>query len=53
MALKCCIYERMKRGIRMKKKIIDICDKTVYNYRIAKEELRYDGDYINHFAAII
>lgn len=37
----------------MKKKIIDICDKTVYNYRIAKEELRYDGDYINHFAAII
>ena len=37
----------------MKKKIKSICDKTVYNYRIAREELRYDGDYINHLAAII
>jgi hypothetical protein len=37
----------------MKKKVKSICDKTVYNYRMAKEELRYDGDYINHFAAII
>lgn len=37
----------------MKENIKNICDKTVYNYRIAKEELRYDGDYINHLAAII
>lgn len=37
----------------MENKIKSICDKTVYNYRISKEELRYDGDYINHFAAII
>ena len=37
----------------MEKKIKRICDKTVYNYKISKEELRYDGDYINHFAAII
>lgn len=37
----------------MENKIKRICDKTVYNYKISKEELRYDGDYINHFAAII
>jgi hypothetical protein len=31
----------------------NICDLTVRNYRKVKEELRYDGDYINHLAALI
>jgi len=30
-----------------------ICDLTVKNYRKVKDELRYDGDYINHFSALI
>ena len=36
----------------MKDKLINVCDRTVDNYRLAKEELRFDGDYINHFAAL-
>ncbi|PRR83954.1 DUF4003 family protein [Clostridium vincentii] len=30
-----------------------ICDLTIKNYRKVREELRYDGDYINHLAALI
>lgn len=30
-----------------------ICDLTVRNYKKVKEELRYDGDYINHLASLI
>ncbi|MBE6051767.1 MAG: DUF4003 family protein [Clostridium sp.] len=36
----------------MKDKLINVCDRTIDNYRLAKEELRFDGDYINHFAAL-
>ena len=31
----------------------NICDLTIRNYRKVREELRYDGDYINHLAALI
>ncbi len=34
-------------------KIEDICDSTIRNYRKAKEELRFDGDYINHLSSLI
>lgn len=37
----------------MKNKIKEVCDLTVNNYRQAKEELRFDGDYINHISAVI
>ncbi|WP_185966687.1 DUF4003 family protein [Clostridium sp. HBUAS56017] len=37
----------------MKMKIEDICDSTIRNYRKAKEELRFDGDYINHLSSLI
>ena len=30
-----------------------ICDNTVRNYRDALSNLRYDGDYINHFSALL
>ena len=40
-------------GINMKKKIKKMCDLTVYNYRKLTDEFRFDGEYINHFAAII
>jgi hypothetical protein len=33
--------------------IENICDLTVRNYRKVKEELRFDGDYINHLSALI
>ena len=29
------------------------CDITIENYNKVKEELRFDGDYINHYAALI
>ena len=34
----------------MNKNIKEICDTTVKNYRYAVQNLRYDGDYINHFS---
>lgn len=37
----------------MNKKITSLCDLTVKNYRKVKEELRYDGEYINHFASLV
>ena len=37
----------------MDKKITNLCDLTIDNYKIVKEELRYDGEYINHFASLI
>lgn len=37
----------------MDKKIKEICDVIVSNYRRAREDFRFDGDYINHFAAIL
>ena len=30
-----------------------VCSLVIDNYRKVKEELRFDGDYINHFAAVI
>ncbi|MDS0524083.1 DUF4003 domain-containing protein [Clostridium sp. SHJSY1] len=37
----------------MKLKIRNICDLVIDNLRKAKEELRFDGDYINHFSSLI
>lgn len=37
----------------MKDKIKDICDYTIKNYRYAVQNLRYDGDYINHYSALL
>lgn len=37
----------------MEKIIKEICDTTVKNYRYAVRSLRYDGDYINHFSALL
>ena len=37
----------------MNKNIKEICDTTVKNYRYAIQNLRYDGDYINHFSALL
>lgn len=37
----------------MVSKIKSICDTIIENYRYSKQELRFDGDYINHFAALI
>lgn len=37
----------------MNKEIKEICDITIKNYRYAVQNLRYDGDYINHFSALI
>lgn len=37
----------------MDDKIKKICDNTIKNYRFATQKLRYDGDYINHFCALI
>lgn len=34
-------------------KIKSICDATIENYRYSKQELRFDGDYVNHFSALI
>lgn len=31
----------------------NICDVIIRNYRYAIQHLRYDGDYINHFSALI
>lgn len=37
----------------MDKFLVDRIQMTVNNYRLAKEELRNDGDVINHFAALV
>lgn len=37
----------------MEKRIKDICDYTISNYRYAMRNLRYDGDYINHYSALM
>lgn len=37
----------------MKSEIKKLCDSTIKNYKKVKEELRYDGEYINHFASLI
>lgn len=37
----------------MESTIKGFCDTTIRNYRQLREEFRYDGDYINHFAAIL
>ena len=39
--------------IGMNINIKEICDATVKNYRYAVQNLRYDGDYINHFSALL
>ena len=37
----------------MDKEIKELCDLTIKNYRELREDFRYDGDYINHFAAVL
>ena len=37
----------------MKEIIKNICDITVKNYKVLRDEFRFDGEYINHFAAIV
>ena len=37
----------------MKEIIKNICDLTVKNYKILRDEFRFDGEYINHFASIV
>lgn len=37
----------------MKLKLKNICDLVIDNFRKAKEELRYDGEYINHLSSLI
>lgn len=37
----------------MNKNSAKICEKTVKNYRYNLDNLRYDGDYINHFSALL
>ena len=37
----------------MEKFLVDRIEKTVDNYRIAKAELRNDGDILNHFASLV
>ncbi len=37
----------------MDKFLVDRIQLTVDNYRLAKEELRNDGDIINHFASLV
>ncbi|MDD6796049.1 MAG: DUF4003 family protein [Clostridiaceae bacterium] len=37
----------------MKDKVKEVCDLTINNYRQVKEELRFDGDYINHLSAVV
>lgn len=37
----------------MNNKIKEVCDTTISNYRYAVQNLRYDGDYINHFSALL
>lgn len=33
--------------------LTNICESAIDNYRNVKEEFRYDGEYINHFASLI
>ena len=37
----------------MEKEIKELCDVTIEKYRELREDFRYDGDYINHFAAVL
>lgn len=33
--------------------LTNICESTIDNYKMIKEDFRYDGEYINHFASLI
>ena len=37
----------------MKESLIELCNRVINNYKKSKEEFRYDGEYINHFASLI
>ena len=37
----------------MEKFLVDRIDRTVDNYRLAKEYLKNDGDILNHFASLV
>ncbi|MBE6062747.1 MAG: DUF4003 family protein [Clostridium butyricum] len=37
----------------MENRIQEVCDCTISNYRYAVRNLRYDGDYINHYSALM
>lgn len=37
----------------MKESIIDLCNRVINNYKKVKEDFRYDGEYINHFASLV
>ena len=42
-----------KWGDKMEERIKEVCDCTIRNYRYAVQNLRYDGDYINHYSALM
>ena len=37
----------------MEERIKEVCDCTIRNYRYAVQNLRYDGDYISHYSALM
>ena len=37
----------------MKQSLMDLCNRVINNYKKVKEDFRYDGEYINHFASLI
>lgn len=37
----------------MKDSLIAVCNRVINNYRKVKEDFRYDGEYLNHFASLI
>ncbi|MGL5417183.1 MAG: DUF4003 family protein [Clostridium sp.] len=37
----------------MKMGIIDICNNVIDNYKEIRDELRFDGEYINHFTSLV
>ena len=37
----------------MKESLIELCNRVINNYKKSKEDFRYDGEYINHFASLI
>lgn len=40
-------------GDKMKNNLMEICNYTIQNYRYSVQNLRYDGDYINHYSALL
>ena len=47
------LYKLTGRDKGMEKFLVDRIDRTVDNYRLAKEYLKNDGDILNHFASLV